>query len=104
MKLNINLALYVIACLSTPVRAQRTSDQDYLVYVVSESSDKVSLVRFGPAGARVERSFETGLMPTDIDGPHGVAVSPDKKLYYVSLGHGRPFGPALKFSTHSHSA
>ena len=99
MKLNLKLALFVIAFLSTPVRAQRAPDQDYLVYVVSESSDKVSLVRFGPAGARVDRSFETGLMPTDIDGPHGVAVSPDKKFYYVSLGHGRPYGSAWKYST-----
>ena len=99
MKLNLKLALFVIAFLSTSVRAQRAPDQDYLVYVVSESSDKVSLVRFGPAGARVDRSFETGLMPTDIDGPHGVAVSPDKKFYYVSLGHGRPYGSAWKYST-----
>ena len=99
MKLNLKLALFVIAFLSTPVLAQRPPDQDYLVYVVSESSDKISLVRFGPAGARVERSFETGLMPTDIDGPHGVAISPDKKFYYVSLGHGRPYGSAWKYST-----
>ena len=98
MKLNLKLALFIIAFLSTPVAAQRPPDQDYLIYVVSESSDKVSLVRFGPAGARVERSFETGLMPTDIDGPHGIAVSPDKQFYYVSLGHGRPYGSAWKYS------
>lgn len=99
MKLNLKLALFVIAFLSTTVAAQRPPDQDYLVYVVSESSDKVSLIRFGPAGAHIERNFETGIMPTDIDGPHGVAVSPDKKFYYVSLGHGRPYGSAWKYST-----
>jgi DNA-binding beta-propeller fold protein YncE len=38
-------------------------------------------------------------MPSDIDGPHGVVVSPDKKFFYVSLGHGRPFGSVWKYST-----
>ena len=78
--------------------AQRPPEQDYLVYVVSESADKISLVRFGPRGARVERRLETGVMPTDVDGPHGVSVSPDKQFYYVSLGHGRPYGSVWKYS------
>ena len=78
--------------------AQRPPAQDYLVYVVSESTDKVSLVRFGPKGTSVERSFTTGLMPTDVDGPHGVAISPDKRFYYVSLGHGRPYGSVWKYA------
>jgi DNA-binding beta-propeller fold protein YncE len=71
--------------------------KDYLIYVLSESADKISLVRFGPTGARVERSFGTGNMPTDIDGPHGLAISPDKKFYYVSFGNGRPFGSVWKY-------
>ncbi|HEY0376380.1 MAG TPA: YncE family protein [Pyrinomonadaceae bacterium] len=83
---------------SAQVLAQRPPEQDYLVYVVSESADKISLVRFGPKGASVERSFGTGVMPADVDGPHGVAVSPDKKFYYVSLGHGRPFGYVWKYA------
>jgi DNA-binding beta-propeller fold protein YncE len=33
----------------------------------------------------------------DINGPHGVAVSPDKKFVYVAVGHGRPYGSAWKF-------
>jgi DNA-binding beta-propeller fold protein YncE len=37
-------------------------------------------------------------MPTDINGPHGLAISPDKKFYYVSLAHGRPFGTVWKYS------
>src|SRR5215212_10356320 len=83
---------------STQILAQRPPGQDYLVYVVSESTDKISLLRFGPRGAKVERTFGTGVMPTDVDGPHGVAVSPDKKFYYVSLGHGRPFGYVWKYA------
>jgi DNA-binding beta-propeller fold protein YncE len=72
---------------------------DYLVYVVSESSDEVSLIRFGPGGARVERSFRTGLIPTEINGPHGVAVAPDGLHYFVSVGHGTPFGTLWKYTT-----
>jgi DNA-binding beta-propeller fold protein YncE len=85
------------------VAAQRPPEQDYLVYVLSESTDKISVVRFGPKGARVEHSFETGVMPTDVDGPHGIAVSPDKQFYYVSLGHGRPFGSVWKYATKDNS-
>ncbi len=95
------LALFCVttALLPTLAPAQIASPQDYLVYVVSESADKVSVVRFGPKGASVERNFGTGVMPTDVDGPHGVAISPDKQFYYVSLGHGRPFGSVWKYST-----
>lgn len=71
---------------------------DYLLFVVSESSDDVSLIRFGPAGARVERKFRIGLMPTEINGPHGVAVTPSKEHYFVSVGHGTPFGTLWKFT------
>ena len=88
---------------ATSVAAQRPPDQDYLVYVLSESTDKISLLRFGSKGARVERSFDTGVMPTDVDGPHGISVSPDKQFYYVSLGHGRPYGSVWKYATKDNS-
>lgn len=71
--------------------------QDYLVYVVCESADKVVLLRFGPKGFAIERQTRIGLMPMgDINGPHGIAVSPDKQYVYVSLGHGQPNGSAWK--------
>jgi DNA-binding beta-propeller fold protein YncE len=38
-------------------------------------------------------------MPTEINGPHGVSVSPDGKYYYVSIAHGTPYGTFWKFST-----
>lgn len=78
--------------------------QDYLVYVVCESADKIVLLRFGPAGLRIENQVRTGLMPTDINGPHGIAVSPDKKYFYVAMGHGRPDGSAWKYATGSNTA
>jgi len=90
-----------IAQTSTPSDGPR---QDYLVYVVCESADKIVLLRFGPGGLRIESQTRTGLMPTDINGPHGIAVSPDKKYFYVAMGHGRPDGSAWKYTTGSNTA
>jgi DNA-binding beta-propeller fold protein YncE len=91
------LAVLSLGALSQQAWAQAPPEQDYLVYVLSESADRIALVRFGPKGARVDRDFETGSMPTDIDGPHGIAISPDKQFYYVSLAHGRPYGSVWKY-------
>jgi len=75
------------------------ADMDYLVYVASEAADRIALVRFTAHGGRVEREFATGIMPTSIDGPHGLAMSPDGRSYYVSLAHGQPFGAVWKYAT-----
>lgn len=96
------LLLVAFACLLIPASVQsirsQTPDKDYLVYVLSEPADKISLIRFGPGGARVDHVFGTGDMPTDIDGPHGISIAPDKHTFYVSLAHGRPFGTVWKYS------
>jgi len=76
--------------------ATSSATEDYLVYVVCEAADKIVLVRFGPRGARIEHETHIGLMPTDINGPHGIAVSPDRKFIYVTVGHGRPDGSVWK--------
>jgi DNA-binding beta-propeller fold protein YncE len=73
--------------------------QDYLVYVVCESADKVVLLRFGPKGLQKEHETHVGLMPMDINGPHGIAVSPDKNYLYVAIGHGQPDGSVWKLKT-----
>jgi DNA-binding beta-propeller fold protein YncE len=77
----------------------KSAEVDYLVYVASEAADKISLVRFNPSGASVVREFSTGLMPASIDGPHGLAMAPDGRAYYVSLAHGQPNGAVWKYST-----
>lgn len=79
--------------------AQDLPDREYIVYVASEASDQVSRVRFGPQGLRLDKSFPVGIMPTDIDGPHGLVFSPDGQFYYVSLAHGQPNGIVWKHST-----
>jgi DNA-binding beta-propeller fold protein YncE len=81
------------------VRQQQAPTADYLVFVASEGNDRISLVRFGPNGTKVERVSRIGRNPTEPVGPHGIAVSPDKRYYYVSTAHGFPNGELWKFST-----
>jgi len=74
---------------------------EYSVWVTSESADQIAEVRFGPAGARVARTRAVGMMPVEIDGPHGIAISPDGRYLYVSIGHGVPFGSLWKLDAES---
>ncbi len=91
------MVLFLFLLVTQSAFSQQRPDKDYLVYVLSESADKIALVRFGAGGAKVERSVDTGSMSPDIDGPHGISISPDKKFYYVSLANGRPFGSVWKY-------
>jgi len=101
------IVLLALACLGLAAPAQSATpsaelpQQDYLVYVVCESADKIVLLRFGPKGLQIENQTRTGLMPMDINGPHGIAVSPDKQYFYVSEGHGRPEGSVWKYRADS---
>ncbi|MGB2716423.1 MAG: hypothetical protein WBC51_19730 [Vicinamibacterales bacterium] len=93
------ILLFGIVLVCSQGLMSQAARQDYLVYVASEAADRISLVRFWPGGAKVEREMPTGLMPTSVDGPHGLAVSPDGRWFYVSLAHGQPFGALWKYST-----
>jgi DNA-binding beta-propeller fold protein YncE len=73
--------------------------KQYWVKLVCESADRIATVRFGAGGAVVEKTTETRILQSDISGPHGIAFSPDKKNFYVTIGHGRPNGTALKYET-----
>ena len=85
--------------LGTAAAAPPPPEHTYFVYVASEGVDRIQLVRFGPGGASVERSFRIGLVPTEPSGPHGLAVAPGGKSFFVSTGHGAPFGSLWKFSS-----
>lgn len=98
--MSISLRIFVIAVLlSAKCLAQKPPDKDYFVYLVCEGADKIVVVKFGPDGAKVDHTLHTGLaLPAgEINGPHGIIISPDRQFYYVTLGHGRPYGQALKY-------
>jgi YVTN family beta-propeller protein len=79
--------------LAGSVQAQGPS---YRVGVVSESGDIVTWLRPQGSGLVVDRVIRVGLMPSDIDGPHNITVSPDGKSYYVTIAHGTPYGSLWK--------
>jgi DNA-binding beta-propeller fold protein YncE len=74
---------------------------DYWVYVGAESADRIHRVRFGPDGIEVERTTNIGRLPTEMEGPHGLVVSPDGRHLYMTTGHGVPDGHFWKFETGS---
>ncbi len=72
---------------------------NYYAYVAAESDDRVELIRFGPGGLEVAKSIQVGSFPADIEGPHGINVSPDGKHWFVSIAHGMPYGSIHKYET-----
>ncbi len=95
-------SLGMTTVLATAVHAQ-APDRDYTVLVASEAVDVITRVTFGPGAgptlARVEGTTKVGINPMDPDGPHGVALSPDGRHYYVTTAHGVPFGYLWKIDT-----
>lgn len=73
--------------------------QNYYVYVTAESEDEVSLIKFDGKDATVVETIPVGTWPAEIEGPHGINVSPDGKHWFLSLAHGNPYGILYKYST-----
>ena len=69
----------------------------YWVYVGAESADLIHRLRFGPEGFVVERTTTIGELPNEMEGPHGLQISPDGKYLYMTTGHGRPDGKLWKY-------
>lgn len=69
----------------------------YWVYVGAESADRIYRVRFGPAGAAVEKTIGIGELAAEMEGPHGLQISPDGKWLFMTTGHGSPDGKLWKY-------
>lgn len=78
------------AAAATAVAEKPTAN--YWVIVGAESADKMHRLRFGPAGFVVEKSWEIGELPVEMEGPHGVQVTKDGKYLVMTTGHGFPDG------------
>jgi YVTN family beta-propeller protein len=76
----------------------RDGDAGYRVGVVSESGDIVTWLKPKGTGLTVERVVPVGIMPSDIDGPHNITVSPDGRTYYITIAHGTPYGSLWKLN------
>ena len=77
-------------------------ESSYLFYVASESEDEVSLMRFTPGRGLVQdKVIPVGVWPAEIEGAHGVYVDPSGDFWYLTLGHGFPFGSLTRYTTGS---
>ena len=75
--------------------------RDYYLYVAAESEDEVALIRFDGKTAHVVKRIPVGVWPLEIEGPHGLSVSPDGDYWYLSMAHGLPYGHLYKYKTGS---
>jgi YVTN family beta-propeller protein len=90
--------LAVLGCLLASAAQAQSGDAGYRVGVVSESGDIVTWLKPYGTGLTVDRVVPVGIMPSDIDGPHNITVSPDGKSYYVTIAHGTPYGSLWKLN------
>lgn len=82
-----------------PGNGPTSAERSYWAYIAAESDDTVDLVRFGPDGGELVKRIPVGILPSEIEGPHGVRVSPDGRHWFVSIAHGMPYGTIHKFET-----
>jgi DNA-binding beta-propeller fold protein YncE len=96
---NILPALLLSFLAGPPLAGQSATPpaSDYWVYVGAESADLVHRIRFGPAGAVVERSFAVGQSAAELEGPHGLQISRDGRYLHMTTGHGSPDGKYWKY-------
>ena len=69
----------------------------YWIYVGAESADRIYRVKFSAAAATVEKVIRVGELAAEMEGPHGLQISPDGKWLYMTTGHGTPDGKLWKY-------
>lgn len=93
------------ACASSGPRGPEAADPPsgtvYEAWVTSEAVDEIAKVRFDGDELTVIERHPVGSIPVEVEGPHGVAMSPDGRYAYVTLAHGKPNGSLLKIDTQS---
>lgn len=80
-----------------PIATPEKPTNNYWLYVGAESADLIQRLRFGPNGFIVEKTIPIGELPTEMEGPHGLAISRDGKFLFMTTGHGFPDGKYWKY-------
>ncbi|MFU8811717.1 MAG: YncE family protein [Balneolaceae bacterium] len=88
--------LVLATALLMPLQAQT-----YTFYVAAESEDRVYRIAFDAETrtSTIENEIIVGVYPQEIEGPHGIGVDASGEYWFVSLGHGVPFGTLYKYET-----
>ncbi|WP_340105564.1 YncE family protein [Rhodohalobacter sp. 8-1] len=88
------LFTFLLCLISVQLQAQQ-----YKFYVAAESEDKVYRVSFDAEteSSTIENTILVGEYPTENEGPHGIGVDPSGDYWFVSMGHGVPFGHLYKY-------
>jgi len=89
----------ILSCLFLLSITAATVAKDYYVYVASESEDEVALLKFDEQTVTVVKRIPVGVWPVEIEGPHGITVSPDGEFWFLAMAHGRPYGHVYKYKT-----
>jgi len=93
----LTLLLPVAAAAQQTATAPAPPAADYWVYAGAESADLIHRIRFGPAGAVVEKTITIGEIPTEMEGPHGLVISADGRYLHMTTGHGVPDGKYWRY-------
>jgi DNA-binding beta-propeller fold protein YncE len=89
----------VVASLACLVSARANGPVVYRAIVASEAADAITHLTFSEGRLTSDRTVPVGIMPNDIDGPHGLALAPDGKSYFVTFAHGQPNGTLWRLAT-----
>src|SRR5687767_728738 len=100
------LAGFLFACsLTGGVAAQQVAAANVMksnatscVCVGAESADLLHRIRFAPEGTKVERTIPVGELAAEMEGPHGLVISPDGKYLHMTTGHGIPDGKYWRYA------
>lgn len=95
----VRISIFMIFLLSLSFFHADVQAQKYKFYVTAESDDEVYRISFDSekGASTVENIITVGEFPTENEGPHGIGIDPGGEYWYVSLGHGMPFGHLYKY-------
>ena len=93
---------HLLALLLCLFAVEAAATQTYSMYVANESDDTVMLVEFDGQTLAVADTIAVGLIHTEIEGPHGLAIDPEGNFLFVSIAHGQPNGTVVRYSTADH--